>query len=447
MKRSLYTSLRIHPSVIGFARILLARLPLIDEQLRLIIYYTEKYRRTLTSREVAINFAEPEGKRFLMVDVSHLIRRDMHTGIQRVLRSLLLEWLQTPPVGYHVTPVYVDDRNRLREGRAFAAFIFNQPTPAEEDPVITVHPNDVWFTADTFMKYPPGMLRKLRRYGVHISFVIYDILPLMFPRFFYKAHRLEFLDWFRLVMEEADEVVCISRTVADDVHQWLEANTPTRSKPLSIGHFHLGADITASKPTYGIKPHENSALSAMQKYPVLLMVGTLEPRKGHAQVIEAMNRLWSAGENINLVIVGKEGWRARKLAETLRAHPEHGRHLFWFNDASDELLQRLYAESTALVAASYGEGFGLPLIESAAHGLPVIARDIPVFREVAGEHAYYFHNTYAEPLAEEIRAWLALNEKNEAPTSIGMPYLTWAESSRQLRDVLAEKRWDYVWKP
>jgi glycosyltransferase involved in cell wall biosynthesis len=59
--------------------------------------------------------------------------------------------------------------------------------------------------------------------------------------------------------------------------------------------------------------------------------------------------------------------------------------LYWIEGASDEELQRLYASCDALIAASYMEGFGLPIVEAAEYGKPVIASDIPVFREVIGE--------------------------------------------------------------
>jgi glycosyltransferase involved in cell wall biosynthesis len=118
------------------------------------------------------------------------------------------------------------------------------------------------------------------------------------------------------------------------------------------------------------------------------MVGTIEPRKGHAQTLAAFERLWSEEVDVNLTIVGKEGWNGSQGTETvisdfiarLRAHSEYGRRLLWLRDISDEYLARVYAASTALIVASEGEGFGLPIIEAANYKLPVIARDIPVLR-------------------------------------------------------------------
>lgn len=72
---------------------------------------------------------------------------------------------------------------------------------------------------------------------------------------------------------------------------------------------------------------------------------------------------------------------------------EIGKRLFWLSNASDGTLKKLYKSCSCLLMASEGEGFGLPLIEASKAGMPVIARDIPVFHELLGEGAIYFDNT------------------------------------------------------
>lgn len=75
-----------------------------------------------------------------------------------------------------------------------------------------------------------------------------------------------------------------------------------------IGWFHLGADLESSFPTIGLPEDAAQILERMNSRLSFLMVGTLEPRKGHLQVLGAFEQLWAAGEEINLVIVGKQGW-------------------------------------------------------------------------------------------------------------------------------------------
>ena len=74
----------------------------------------------------------------------------------------------------------------------------------------------------------------------------------------------------------------------------------------------------------------------------------------------------------------------------------------------------------------------MPLIEAAQHRLSIIARDIPVFREVAGNHAYYFNSNDSADLAAAIVDWLKIYESGIHPKSDRMPWLTWKESAKDL---------------
>jgi glycosyltransferase involved in cell wall biosynthesis len=238
------------------------------------------------------------------------------------------------------------------------------------------------------------------------------------------------------VITKFDGAVCISKTVAEELSQWLKKKGPQRHRPFKIDWFHLGADVNNSVPTKGLPDDADTVLDRLSNRYSFLMVGTLEPRKSHDQVLGAFELLWQLDQDLNLVIVGKQGWLVRNLVERLRSHPELNKRFFWLEGISDEYLEKVYAASTCLIVASYGEGFGLPLIEAAQYNLPIIARDIPVFREVAGEHAYYFDTKSPNALAEKIRAWLALYNSDQHPKSNKIPWLTWRESARQLCNVV-----------
>jgi glycosyltransferase involved in cell wall biosynthesis len=132
------------------------------------------------------------------------------------------------------------------------------------------------------------------------------------------------------------------------------------------------------------------------------------------------------------VIVGKKGWVVDGLLTKLESHPELGKRLFWLQGVSDEYLVKIYESSTCLIAASEGEGFGLPLIEAAQHGIPIIARDLPVFKEVAGAGAYYFHGLKGKDLALAISKWQILNDQDNSPSSANLKWLTWSESAQMI---------------
>jgi len=139
----------------------------------------------------------------------------------------------------------------------------------------------------------------------------------------------------------------------------------------------------------------------------VLMVGTIEPRKAHADVLAAFEVLWSQGVQTKLVLVGRRGWQMESFEEVLLNHEMINVYLFWLEAATDELLVHLYRECEGVIAASYAEGFGLPLIEALAFGKRVLARDIPVFRLQEPWGVCYFDaNADKYGLAKVIQTWL-----------------------------------------
>lgn len=388
----------------------------------------------------------PQAPRQLFVDISALVETDLKTGIQRVVRSILLRLIESPPPGYRVEPVYCDGGNRpYRYARAHTLRMLGCPAMALEDAPLEVRAGDRFLGLDLYTNGTAQNQQRLldmRRRGVEIYFVVYDLLPLLKPQFFPVGTDAYFSGYLDTVAAVADGVLCISRAVADELHDWLAARPGRdRREPLQLGYFHLGADLDASAPTKGLPANAAEVLAAVSARPSLLLVGTLEPRKGQAQALAAVELLWSQGVDVNLVVVGKQGWMVDALVEQLTNHPELGRRLFWLAGVSDEMLGKLYQSCSALVAPSIGEGFGLPLIEAAQHGLPIIARDLPVFQEVGGEHAFYFSGTDPAALAGALRQWLALHAAGSAPTSVAMPWLTWQASTEQLLRLLDGQHW------
>ncbi|MPM15127.1 hypothetical protein SDC9_61493 [bioreactor metagenome] len=89
-----------------------------------------------------------------------------------------------------------------------------------------------------------------------------------------------------------------------------------------------------------------------------------------------------------------------------------------------------------MIAASYAEGFGLPLIEAAHFNLPIISRNIPVFREVAGDHAFYFDAKNGDELALQLKQWLGLFACKEHPLPGNLRALSWRQSTEELVSIL-----------
>lgn len=391
---------------------------------------------------------DPSAPRQLLMDVTAIVQHDLKTGIERVVRTQLMDLLRRVPSGLRVLPVYLSDRGgrwHYRYAHAYAAHLLGKTTPAAADTEVDIQAGDIFYGAD----YSPhtlaaaaqgGLFDYWRARGVTLHFVVYDLLPVLRHEFFPEGAGQTQVAWLRAVSSCAHQILCISRAVADDLASWLAAeqiDAPT------LRALHLGADLDDADQNLlaeGLPPAVTTA-------PAFLMVGTLEPRKGHLQAIAAFEQLWAAGIDVRLVIIGHEGWRGMpdanrrtipQLVARLHNHPELNRRLFWLRGPNDAVLRQAYADCACLLAASEGEGFGLPLIEAARYGLPILARGIPVFREVAGTHATYFNGLDAPSLATAVENWLAAKARGEVVTSTGMPWLTWHQNVDALLGFLQE---------
>ena len=137
-----------------------------------------------------------------------------------------------------------------------------------------------------------------------------------------------------------------------------------------------------------------------------LMVGTVEPRKKQITALQALQKLpEEIRRDCRLLIIGKDGWKNEDVFKMLEL-PELRKNVLWVRDASDGELRWAYSNSSALIAASLQEGFGLPLVEAAHFGLPLICSDIPIFREVTQGNADFFTVQDAANLAECLVRWM-----------------------------------------
>ena len=394
----------------------------------------------------------------LFVDITELHATDSKSGIQRVVRSVIQHLLTETDSAYQVELVYAAKPVGYKTAAAFTRRMFGESHP----PILTngdrragsgvgsatllvdaaisqdtyIHPQqgDIFLGLDLHFNIDQDhehFFAKARQAGAQVYFVVYDLLPLLLKDTFTPELIEKYGNWLRVVSQQHG-TVCISQAVAAELKTWVSQNQPQAAQSLKIEWFHLGADIESSIPSKGMPDDGPQLLQQLASAPSFLMVGTLEPRKRHGQVLDAFEQLWAQNTPANLVIVGKPGWLTEALTARLSAHPQLGRQLFWVQSASDEYLEKIYAAARCLIAASEAEGFGLPLIEAARHGLPIIARDIPVFREVAQEHALYFAGDDGAALATAIQSWLALEKQQKTPDSSQIQRQTWAQSAQQL---------------
>ena len=233
------------------------------------------------------------------------------------------------------------------------------------------------------------LAEQLKRDGVGIVSVIYDLIPLTHPQFCDAGLVRVFNEWFDWIAKTADGYVAISATISDQVREEMLRRVGSEQVAQRwFDHFHLGSELDLTDDALPVEP----ALKQMfkNKDPVYLMVSTIEPRKNHAYLLDAFELAWAKGSRARLCIAGRIGWKCDALIERIRQHPQLNQRLFMFNALTDKSLEYAYSNATALVFPSYVEGFGLPLVEAMQRGLPAMGSDIPVFREIGGPFMAYF---------------------------------------------------------
>jgi glycosyltransferase involved in cell wall biosynthesis len=206
------------------------------------------------------------------------------------------------------------------------------------------------------------------------------------------------------------EIVTISESAAADLTAYL------RLDPARVHVTPLAADPIFSQPVAAGAIAEVGARYGVQA-PYVIALGTLEPRKNLVNLVRAMRLVGGGHREIGLVLLGRAGHRHQDLDAEMGA--EGSDRARWLGNVPDADAAALVQGAAALAFPSLHEGFGLPAIEGMAAGVPVIASDIPVMREICGEAALLVDTTKPELLAEALR---------------------WAVTDRGARDVAARGR-------
>lgn len=375
---------------------------------------------------------EPGDTPRLLVDVTELALEDLGAGVQRVTRRLLSELLLDPPVGFSMVPVRLAPGIGYCRARGFLASALGlDGTLLGMDEPVEARAGDRFIGLDFCRDRAPELgraLDALRRAGTDITLLVHDVLPLSHPQWFPEWVSANYESWLGVLSSRADRAVCISACTAEQLARVMSE----RKLPLPPG------GLAVMTPGSDLPPSPVSRRQALPRKRAstirVLTVGTIEPRKGHAQALDAFEALWSRGTDIEWVIVGRPGWDVAGLLRRLRRHPEAGRRLHWLDDADDVALGAAYRTSDTLLAPSHGEGFGLPLVEAGRLGLRLVLRDLSVFREVAGEAAAYFQGEAPESIVQAL-----LDRRSNTISQSERHWNTWADSARELSSIVTER--------
>jgi glycosyltransferase involved in cell wall biosynthesis len=255
----------------------------------------------------------------MLVDLTVAAESGRSTGIERVARNVAGCLTEQDDVAFRVE--LVTAQPDIRYARRFAAGLFDLQSFDLPDAPAELSAGDIFLGLDWNPKIPEVTLELLRQRNVRSFFVLYDMIPVLHPDLFPSFIEPTFRTWLERIVARADGILCISRSVADELWRWLKDHPPVRHAPLPIGVFPLGSDLGGQTRT-PLAPEDAAAVAAACASPAVLMVGTIEPRKGYDQTLAAFEELWRQGAERNLVIVGRAGWMIDKLLDRLRSHPE-----------------------------------------------------------------------------------------------------------------------------
>jgi glycosyltransferase involved in cell wall biosynthesis len=346
----------------------------------------------------------------LFVDISPIVEAVHVDGVARVTRTVFSLLAGKQGQDFDVVPVYSGERGRgFFRAHSASGEKHRWQKATEGKPAIQPQAGDIFLGLGLNQEgvcANADLLAQWADEGVSVIFYVYDLLPIQYPQFWPLELQSDILhhEWLSIITS-FDEVICISETTAKRCREFLEGKYPPRfpyrsrldrptvrlaSRKAEISVIPLGCDFESGPSSRGLPRNADELLQKFRSKPTFLMVGTLEPRKGHRQMLAVFKHLWDKREDVQLVIVGRHGWLMEDFMEHLEKHPEQGKKLFWLTGVSDEFLAQIYEACSCLLAASIDEGFGLPLVEAIQRDKPVLARNIEVFREIGGLNIRYF---------------------------------------------------------
>lgn len=207
---------------------------------------------------------------------------------------------------------------------------------------------------------------------LHSSMIVYDLIPLLHPE--YCAGIVDPFVRYLTLLRRVDRASCISEAVKDDVETIL-GRVVTRTTPIRVEAHLLGADFDFRQSP--------SLTACNDSEPTVLCVGTWEVRKNHRGILRAMVKAQQAGCRFRGVFAGNPGWLAESFFEELEFFQKRGFSIELRKSPSEAELSELYEKATCSIYCSMAEGFGLPIVESVAKGVPCITSNRGSMLELA----------------------------------------------------------------
>lgn len=236
----------------------------------------------------------------------------------------------------------------------------------------------------------PGFRQWMTAADVRPVYLVHDLIPITHPQFCRAKEAVRHRERMRAVLTTACGVIVNSEATRADLTRFAGEEglplPPTLAAP-------LGVDALPDAPP--ARPPER---------PTFVTLGTIEARKNHMLLLNIWSRLVERlGDGApRLLIIGQRGWEADQVFDLLDKSDKLRGHVVELAGCSDEELVQHFASARALLFPSFAEGYGLPLAEALGMGVPAIASNLSVFREIGGEIPLYLSPSDEEAWEEAI---------------------------------------------
>lgn len=262
-------------------------------------------------------------------------------------------------------------------------------------------------------------------------FLVHDLIPLSHPEYFLPGEDVRHLTRMETIARQADVVIFNSRATQAAWDDFVVANHLPRPQSSVVP---LGTEEVFLK----VGPALNSDV------PYFVVVGTLESRKNLAFLLHVW-KAWTQASAIpraRLVIIGRRGRHSENTTDLIDRSNALALTVVELGELADAGLAILLRGARALLAPSLIEGFGLPIAEALALGVPVIASDIPAHREVGKECAEYLDPLDGPAWYQAIDDYAPLSSERRGAVqhaTLGYRAVTWEEHLRAVKDILANR--------
>jgi glycosyltransferase involved in cell wall biosynthesis len=317
----------------------------------------------------------------VVVDVHHTARTRLATGIQRVVRETIRRWAQTQELTLVGWTGQGDALRLLPPAEAENAKYGTQPHARKPRSRSVVVP---WQSTYLLAELATDERRTLRISalaefsGNRTGTIGYDCVPLTSADTIGAGMGSAFVRYLSAIAR-MDAVGAISVASAIEYTGWRDMLPSAGLRGPAIGEIMLPHEVGAATEA---EVADAIALRRSPDLPLVLCVGSHEPRKNHLSVVQAAELLWAKGREFEVLFIGGNSWDSESFESELHRLQRGGAPIGTVSGVADGVLWAAYRLAGVTVFPSFNEGFGLPVAESLASGTPVVTSDFGSMREL-----------------------------------------------------------------